>query len=114
MELIYYPKCSTCQKALRHLKSKSIEFSQRDIVEQTPTPEELLKWIQQYGQGMKPFFNTAGRVYRELSLKDKINEMSEEEAAKLLSTNGMLIKRPLLILENQIIIGYKKEAYDKI
>ena len=114
MELIYYPKCSTCQKALKHLESKNIEFSKRHIVEQTPTQDELMKWIKQYNQGIKPFFNTSGLVYRELSLKDKINDMSIEEAAKLLSTNGMLIKRPLLILENQIIIGYKKEAYDNI
>lgn len=114
MEFIYYPKCSTCQKALKHLQSKELSLTTRHIVEQTPTKEELLKWIQDYGQGIKPFFNTSGLVYRELKIKDQIQDMSVKQAAKLLSDNGMLIKRPLLICEDKIIIGYKKEIYEQL
>lgn len=114
MQLIYYPKCSTCQKALKHLQQKGFSFEKRDIVIDTPTKDELRKWIEVYGQGIKPFFNTAGQVYRSLGLKESINNLSVEEAAKLLSTHGMLIKRPLLIIDNQIIIGYKQEIYEKL
>jgi len=114
MRFIYYPKCSTCQKALKHLKEKDYQPNLEHIVEQTPTKEELLQWIRQYGQGVKPFFNTSGKLYREMALKDAIKTMSEEEAASLLSENGMLIKRPLLVTDNQIIIGYKKEIYEKL
>lgn len=114
MELIYYPKCSTCQKALKHLQSKGYSFKQRHIVEKTPTKQEILKWIEVYGQGIKPFFNTSGLVYRELGLKDKINSLNDIQAAELLASHGMLIKRPLLIMDDKIIIGYKKEIYDAL
>jgi arsenate reductase len=114
MQFIYYPKCSTCIKALKHLEQKNLSFTKRDIVLDTPTQEELKQWIENYGQGIKPFFNTAGQVYRSLGLKEKINDLTLEEAAKLLASNGMLIKRPLLIEDNQIIIGYKKEAYEQL
>ena len=75
MELIYYPKCSTCMKALKHLESKNLSFKKRHIVEQTPTAQEFQQWIEQYGQGIKPFFNTSGQVYRAMNLKDKINDL---------------------------------------
>jgi len=114
MELIYYPKCSTCMKALKHLESKNLSFKKRHIVEQTPTAHEFQHWIEQYGQGIKPFFNTSGQVYRAMNLKDKINDLSVEEASQLLSSNGMLVKRPLLILDDQTIIGYKQELYEKL
>lgn len=114
MLLIYYPKCSTCQKALKHLRRKNIAVELRHIVDETPTQEELLKWIDVYHQGIKPFFNTSGKLYRELNMKDKVSTMSKEEAALLLSQNAMLIKRPLLIDDNQIIIGYKEEIYEKL
>lgn len=114
MELIYYPKCSTCIKALKHLESQNIVFTKRHIVDETPSQEEFMKWILQYGQGIKPFFNTSGQVYRQMSLKDKINDLSIEEAALLLSSNGMLVKRPLLISEQNIIIGYQKELYNQL
>lgn len=114
MEFIYYPKCSTCIKALKQLQAQGIQVDKRDIVKETPTKEELLKWMIDYGQGIKPFFNTSGMVYRELGLKSKLADMSHEEAAELLSQNGMLIKRPLFITENQIIIGYKAEIYEKL
>lgn len=114
IQFIYYPKCSTCIKAMKHLKEKELTFHLRDIVLETPTKEELKQWIETKNEGFKPFFNTAGQVYKTLGLKDKINDLSLDEAVDLLSSHGMLIKRPLLILENQIIIGYKKEVYEKL
>lgn len=112
-QLIYYPRCSTCIKALKHLERLGYSFEKRDIVNETPTKDELLMWIRKYNKGIKPFFNTSGQVYRQMNLKEKINDMSDEEAAKLLASNGMLIKRPLFINENQIIIGYKKDFYEQ-
>jgi len=114
MEFIWYPKCSTCQKAYKHLKEKNIDVTLRHIVEETPTQEELKQWIELYNQGIKPFFNTSGIIYRELGIKDKIKDMSIDEAVELLSSNGMLIKRPLLISDNQVIIGYKKDIYESL
>jgi arsenate reductase len=114
MELIWYPRCSTCIKAKKHLEEKGYTPSLRHIVEETPTKEELKQWIKMYNQGIKPFFNTSGIVYREMKLKDKMNEMDIDEACELLSSQGMLIKRPLLILDHQIIIGYKKDIYEAL
>lgn len=114
MEFIGYPKCSTCKKALKHLKEKGYDIEMRDIVSMTPTAKELSQWIDIYDQGIKPFFNTSGNVYKEMKLKDRINSLTKEEAVDLLSKNGMLIKRPLLILEDEIIIGYKAEIYEQL
>lgn len=114
MLFVYYPKCSTCQKALKYLKDHNYDVELRHIVDETPTQEQLLTWIEQYGQGIKPFFNTSGKLYREMKIKDQINTMSKEEAALLLSENGMLIKRPLLICQDQIIIGYKEGIYENL
>lgn len=114
MLFIYYPKCSTCLKALKHLKQKEISLELRDIVNQTPSKEDLKQWIEMYGKGIKPFLNTSGRIYRELGLKDKINDMTIDEVCELLSSQGMLIKRPLLINDHQIIIGYKEEVYEQL
>ena len=114
MLFVYYPKCSTCQKALKYLKDHNYDLEIRHIVEETPTKEQLLSWIEQYNQGIKPFFNTSGKIYREMKIKDRINTMSQEEAALLLSQNGMLIKRPLLINHNKIIIGYKQGIYENL
>ena len=113
MQFIYYPRCSTCLKALKKLKEQGLDIELRDIVQETPSQEELLHWIQQKGQGIKPFFNTSGKVYREMNLKEKIKDMSEQEAALLLSQNGMLIKRPILVDKQNIYIGYQKEIYEK-
>ncbi len=111
MQFIYYPRCSTCQKALKQLKKQNLNFELRDIVLDTPTKDELKKWMSIYG--IKPFFNTSGKLYREMKLKDKVANLSIDEAAELLSHNGMLIKRPLLIMNDQVIIGYQKEIYEK-
>lgn len=114
MQFIYYPKCSTCLKALKHLKSLGYQVDLRNIVEDTPKKDELLHMIHQYQQGIKPFLNTSGKVYRELHIKEHLDEMSEEEVAELLSQNGMLIKRPILIDNHQIIIGYKEKVYNEL
>lgn len=114
MLFVYYPKCSTCQKALKHLKEKNIQLELRHIVEETPSQEELLQWIHDYHQGIRPFFNTSGKLYRELNMKEKMKTMTIKEAAELLSQNGMLIKRPLLIDDKKIIIGYKEEIYEQL
>ena len=113
MEFIYYPRCSTCLKALKKLKEQDVEIQLRDIVKETPSQEELLRWIQMSGKGIKPFFNTSGKLYREMNLKEKIKDMTENEAALLLSQNGMLIKRPILRDGDCIYIGYQKEVYEK-
>ncbi|MBN1068797.1 arsenate reductase family protein [Clostridium sp. ZS1] len=114
MLLVQYPKCSTCKKALKFLKENNFEIEVRDIVNETPTREELLEWIDKSNLEFKKFFNTSGKVYKELNLRDKINSMTKEEAIELLSSNGMLIKRPILINENLVIIGFKEYDYSKL
>ena len=114
MKFYWYPKCSTCIKAYKHLKEMNIELEVKHIVEETPSEDELKTYIELYNQGIKPFFNTSGKVYKNMNLKDKVGSMNIDEAAKLLASNGMLIKRPLLINDNQIIVGYKKDSYDAL
>ena len=101
MLFIWYPKCSTCQKAKKWLDSHEIEYTERHIVEENPTYEELKEWHQKSGLSLKKFFNTSGMLYKEMKLKDKLPEMSEDEQLKLLATNGMLVKRPLLLDEDK-------------
>ena len=107
MQYIYYPKCSTCIKGLKYLKDNNINVELRDITVDTPTKEELYRWIEIYNEGIKPFFNTSGKLYREMNIKDCIKTMSIDEAVELLSSIGMLIKRPLLIDTNKVYIGFK-------
>lgn len=111
---IQYPKCTTCKKALKFLEDNEIEIENRHIVEENPTKEELLGWIDKSGLEFKKFFNTSGQLYREMGLKDKVKEMSLEEAVELLSTNGMLVKRPLLITEEKVLVGFKEDMYKTI
>ena len=108
MLFICYPKCSTCQKAKKWLDNQGIEYTERHIVEDNPTYEELREWYQKSGLPLKRFFNTSGMLYKEMKLKDKLPEMSEEEQLKLLATNGMLVKRPLLITEDKVFVGFKE------
>lgn len=112
-----YPKCTTCKKAKAWLMENGVEFTDRHIVEENPTEEELKEWIGKSGLPLKRFFNTSGMKYRELGLKDKLNDMTEEEQTALLATDGMLVKRPLLIGEDFVIPGFKeatwKEALNK-
>lgn len=110
--LICYPKYSTCQKAKRFLEEQGIEFQQRHIVEQCPTAEELKAWWQASGLPLKRFFNTSGLKYKALKLKEKLPEMPEEEQLALLSTDGMLIKRPILVTDAGVLVGFKPAEWE--
>ena len=108
MLVLVYRKCSTCIKALKWLEENKITFEERPIVEQNPTYEELKEWYQMGGLPLKKFFNTSGLLYKELQLKDKLPQMSEEEQLQLLATNGMLVKRPLVVGEDYVLTGFKE------
>ena len=113
MQFICYPKCSTCQKAKKWLEANHLEFTERHIVEENPSYEELKKWYAESGLPLKKFFNTSGMLYKEMQLKDKLPTMSEEEQLKLLATNGMLVKRPLIVNGNIILTGFKEAEWEK-
>ena len=110
---IHYPKCTTCQKAKQYLENHNIAFEERHIVENPPTVQELRKWILQSGYPVKKFFNTSGLVYKSLNLKEKLEKMSETEQIELLASNGMLVKRPLIIGENLILVGFKEKEWNE-
>lgn len=113
MLFICYPKCSTCKKAQSWLNEKGISYELRDIKENNPTYDELKKWHAASGLPLKRFFNTSGLLYKSMELKDKLPEMSEEEQLQLLATDGMLVKRPLLIAENGIVLtGFKEKEWE--
>ncbi|MGL5971135.1 MAG: arsenate reductase family protein [Cetobacterium sp.] len=109
-----YPKCSTCMKAKKWLDKNEISYESRHIVEKNPTKEELKKWLSLSQLPIKKFFNTSGILYREMSLKDKVSENNIEELLDILSSNGMLIKRPLLIGKEKMLIGFREEEWDSI
>ena len=111
---INYPKCSKCKKAEKFLKENNIEFINRNIVEENPSAEELALWMEKSGLEPRKFFNTSGVLYREMNLKDKIKTMSKEEMIEILSTNGMLVKRPLLVMDDKVLVGFKEENYKEI
>lgn len=111
--LLEYPKCSTCKKANKWLEEQGIAFEERHIVENNPTEEELREWHRKSGLPLKRFFNTSGMKYRELELKDKLPTMTEEEQYQLLATDGMLVKRPLLLGEDFAIPGFKENEWAK-
>lgn len=111
MLFVCYPKCTTCKKAQAWLKEQGIEAEVRDIKEDNPTEEELRRWHKMSGLPLKRFFNTSGQQYRALGLKDRLPEMSEDEQFALLATDGMLVKRPLLIGEEDAYPGFKEEAW---
>lgn len=110
---IYYPKCSTCQKAKKWLDENKIEYEERHIIEQNPTEKELTKWIKQSNLEIKKFFNTSGMKYKELNLKEKLLNMKDEEKIHILSTDGMLVKRPLLITNKYILVGFKEKEWNE-
>lgn len=114
MLFIEYPKCSTCKKAKKWLDDHSIEYTDRNIVEDNPSYEELKEWYLRSGLPLKKFFNTSGMLYKEMNLKDKLPAMSEEEQLKLLASNGMLVKRPLLVTEDIIRTGFKEAEWTEI
>lgn len=111
MLFIEYPKCSTCKKAKKHLEELGVSFEDRHIVEENPTKEELTEWISVSGYPVKKFFNTNGMKYRELGLKDRLPQMTDEEKIELLATDGMLVKRPLLIDGDRILVGFKEAEW---
>ena len=107
MLFLEYPKCSTCKKAKNWLESNGVEFEDRHIVENNPAADELKAWYEKSGFPLKKFFNTSGLKYKELGLKDKLPDMTEEEQINLLATDGMLVKRPLVIGDDFVLIGFK-------
>ena len=106
-----YPACSTCRKAKKWLDEQKVNYTDRHIVEERPTCEELKIWFERSGLPLRKFFNTSGRLYKEMKLKDKLSEMSEEEQIKLLATNGMLVKRPLVVDEDKVLVGFKETEW---
>ena len=111
MLFLEYPKCSTCKKAKNWLESNGVEFEDRHIVENNPTADELKAWYEKSGFPLKKFFNTSGLKYKELGLKDKLPDMTEEEQINLLATDGMLVKRPLGIGDDFVLIGFKEAQW---
>ena len=115
MLVLVYRKCSPCLKALKWLEEHQVTFEERPIAEENPTCEELKEWYKKSGLPLKKFFNTSGILYKQMNLKDKLKEMSEDEQLKLLATDGMLVKRPLVIGDDFVLTGFKeKEWEDKI
>ena len=108
---IEYPKCTTCKRAKSWLTEKGIDFKDRNIVEQNPTGEELVRWQKQSGLDIKRFFNTSGMKYRELGLKDKLADMSLEEKLKLLESDGMLVKRPIVVGDDFVLVGFREKEW---
>jgi len=112
MQLICYPKCSTCKNAEKWLKDREIEYDYRHIKEQNPTVEELTKWINESGLPISRFFNTSGMLYRELNVKDKLKTLPQAELIKLLASDGMLVKRPILLKDNEFLLsGFKEKEW---
>ncbi len=110
---IEYPKCSTCQKAKKWLEEHGVPFTDRHIVEENPTAEELAGWIAQSGLGVRKFFNTSGMLYRSQKLSERLPVMTDEEQIALLATNGMLVKRPLLIGEGKVLVGFSPAKWEE-
>ena len=115
IEFICYPKCTTCQKAKKWLGDNKIEYEIRDIKEDNPRLEELTDWYKMSGLPLKKFFNTSGLLYKSMELKDKLPAMSDEEQLKLLATDGMLVKRPIVVGEDFVLVGFKETEWrDKL
>ncbi len=113
VKFICYPKCTTCQKAKKWLDDNKIVYELRDIKEENPSFEELTAWYKMSRLPLKKFFNTSGLLYKSMELKDKLPTMSEEEQLKLLATDGMLVKRPLVIDENFVLVGFKESEWSE-
>lgn len=111
MLFVCYPRCSTCKKAQKWLDEKGIGYTFRDIKEENPSYDELKTWYKKSGLDIKRFFNTSGQLYKSMSLKDKLPAMSEEEKLRLLSTDGMLVKRPILVSDETVLVGFKEQEW---
>lgn len=112
MLFIEYPKCSTCKKAKKWLDDHNIKYEDRHIIENNPTFDELKEWYHKSNLDIKRFFNTSGMLYKEMNLKDKLPNMNEDEMLEILSTNGMLVKRPLIISDDVILTGFKEKEWE--
>ena len=113
MTFICYPKCTTCQKAQKWLDENGISYTFRDIKMENPTYEELSAWHRRSGLPLKKFFNTSGMLYKEMQLKDKLPQMSEDEQLKLLATNGMLVKRPVIVDGDTVLTGFREKEWEE-
>lgn len=113
LKFICYPKCTTCQKAKKWLDDNKIDCEMRDIKENNPTFEELSDWYKVSGLPLKKFFNTSGMLYKSMNLKDKLSQMSEDEQLKLLATDGMLVKRPILVGDDFVLVGFKEKDWEE-
>lgn len=111
MLFIEYPKCSTCKKAKKWLDENGVEYIDRHIIENNPSYEELKEWHEKSGLPLKKFFNTSGMLYKSLNLKNRLTTMSEEEQLKLLATDGMLVKRPLIVSDNFVLTGFREKEW---
>lgn len=111
MLFVEYPKCSTCQKAKKWLDAQGLSYTDRHIKEENPTEAELRKWHKKSGLPLKRFFNTSGMLYKEMGLKDRLPSMSEDEQYALLATDGMLVKRPILVLDDGVLVGFKEKEW---
>ena len=111
VQFICYPKCSTCQKAKTWLDENGVEYDLRDIKLDNPTYEELKKWYHESGLELKKFFNTSGLLYKSMELKIKLPSMTEEEQLRLLATDGMLVKRPLVVADGKVMVGFKEKEW---
>ena len=110
---ICYDRCTTCKKAQKWLDAKGVEYTVRPIKEENPTADELAAWIKKNGKEARKFFNTSGQLYREMGLSAKVKEMSEQEMIDLLATDGMLVKRPLLVTDDTVLVGFKEAEWEK-
>ena len=114
MLFLEYPPCTTCKKAKKWLQDNGLEFTDRHIKEKNPTAAELSAWQEKSGLELKKFFNTSGMIYRDLGLKDKLPTMSREEQLALLASDGMLVKRPILVTEDAVLVGFKEAQWEKL
>lgn len=114
MTILCYPRCTTCKKALKWLQENEIVYEERDIKSDNPSKEEIKSWYEKSGLTLKRFFNTSGNLYKEMKLKDKLGDMTEEEQIELLSTDGMLVKRPVLVGEDFVLTGFKETEWEKV
>ena len=114
MLFVCYPKCTTCQKAKKWLEEQGISYEERDIKTENPQKEELKEWYKKSGLPLKKFFNTSGMLYKQMNLKDKLPDMSEEEQLELLATDGMLVKRPIVVEGDIVLTGFKAAEWEKL
>lgn len=114
MKFICYPKCSTCRKAKKWLDEHNVEYTERHIADEKPTYDELKEWHEKSGLPLRKFFNTSGLLYKEMKLKDRLPSMSEDEQLRLLATDGMLVKRPILVTGDKVLVGFKEAEWAEI